>query len=118
MQHTVSRLDDLPGFAMAPGVTGRPLFGDRSMLNLVELEPGAIVAEHDHPHEQLTVILDGGMVLVVDGVELHLGPRDALAIPSGTRHAGIADATGCTVLDVFTPIREDMRARLAAAQAG
>lgn len=115
MQRTVPRLDALPGFTMAPGVTGRPLFGERSMLNYVELAGGSSVAEHDHPHEQLTVILTGGMILVVDGVEHHLGPLESMAIPSGTRHGGVADEGGCTVLDVFTPIRDDFRERLAEA---
>ena len=44
-------------FALADGVTAKALFGDGAMLNLVELEPNAIVARHSHPHEQLGLIL-------------------------------------------------------------
>jgi quercetin dioxygenase-like cupin family protein len=36
-------------FPMAAGVTARPLFGDGAMINLVELEPDAVVALHSHP---------------------------------------------------------------------
>jgi quercetin dioxygenase-like cupin family protein len=34
-------------------VSARALFGERAMLNLVELAPDALVALHSHPHEQL-----------------------------------------------------------------
>ena len=39
------------------------------MLNLVELEPNAVVTRHSHPHEQLGMILRGSMTLEVDGTE-------------------------------------------------
>jgi len=36
-----ARFDDVNAFAVADGVSGRPLFGGGAMLNLIELEPGA-----------------------------------------------------------------------------
>ena len=37
------------------------------MINLIELEPGATVPLHSHPHEQLGLVLRGMQALVVDG---------------------------------------------------
>jgi quercetin dioxygenase-like cupin family protein len=113
----IFRLDAIAPFAMADGVRARALFGDAAMLNLVELDPGAIVAEHSHPHEQLGIGLRGLITMVIDGEEHPLGPMDAMYIPSGTVHAGIAGPEGALVLDVFTPIREDFRALADAADA-
>ena len=113
----IFRLDALPPFAMAAGVRARALFGDGAMLNLVELDPGAIVAEHSHPHEQLGIGLSGVINMIIEGVETPLGPMDAMHIPSGVVHSGYAGPEGAVVLDVFVPIREDFRALADAALA-
>ena len=100
---------------LAPGVRMSPLFGEGAMLNLLEFEPGAQVPEHEHPHEQLGMILDGELVLLIDGVEHRLRSGHAYQIPGGTAHAAwTEDGTRCRVLDVFQPVREDYRQRAAA----
>lgn len=97
---------------LAPGVTMRPLFGERAMLNLLEFEPGATVPAHEHPHEQLGYVLEGELALTIAGVEHTLLPGDAYAIPGGTVHAAASEGR-CLVLDVFHPVREDYRERAA-----
>lgn len=96
---------------LAPGVTMRPLFGDGAMLNLLEFDPGARVPVHDHAHEQLGYVLEGELVLQIDGVEHRLRPGDAYRIAGGTPHAAWSDGR-CLVLDVFQPVREDYRQRV------
>ena len=96
-------------FALADGVTAKALFGDGAMLNLVELEPNAIVARHSHPHEQLGLILRGSMTLVVAGTDHVLEEMDGYTLPGGVEHEGIAGPEGALVLDVFQPVREDYR---------
>jgi quercetin dioxygenase-like cupin family protein len=110
MEATFARLDQVDPFALAEGVTGRPLFGTGVMMNLVECAPGAIVALHSHPHEQLGVILSGSLILEVDGEPHELGPMDAVALPGGVEHSAVAGPDGAVMLDVFTPVREDFRA--------
>jgi quercetin dioxygenase-like cupin family protein len=112
----ILRLDALDPFALADGVRARALFGDAAMLNLVELDPGGIVAEHSHPHEQLGIVLSGEIVMVIDGEERACHAMDAMHIPSGVVHAGIGGPEGAVVLDVFVPIREDFRALADGAQ--
>lgn len=99
----------IPAFGMADGVTAKPLFGEGAMLNLVELEPNAIVARHSHPHEQLGIILRGSMTLVVGGTAHPLEEMDGYTLPGGVEHEGIAGPEGALVLDVFQPVREDYR---------
>lgn len=107
----VERLADAPPHPLAAGVTMRPLFGDAAMLNLLEFEPGAQVPPHDHSHEQLGYVIDGELVLTIDGVEHRLGPGAAYAIPGGVEHAASSEGR-CLVLDVFQPVREDYRQRV------
>jgi quercetin dioxygenase-like cupin family protein len=112
----IVRLDAVAPFLLADGVHARALFGDSAMLNLVELEPGAVVPEHSHPHEQLGIGLSGLIVMIFDGEEHPLGPMDAMHIPSGVVHGAYAGPEGAVVLDVFVPVREDFRALAGAAE--
>lgn len=93
---------------LVPGVAMRPLFGEGAMLNLLELEPGAHVPVHDHPHEQLGYVIEGVLLLEIDGVEHELHPGDAFRIDGGTPH-GARAVEKCVALDVFQPVREDYR---------
>jgi quercetin dioxygenase-like cupin family protein len=99
----------LQSFELAKGVTAKALFGEGAMINLVDLEPGAIVARHSHPHEQLGLILRGSMTLVVRDADHVLEEMDAYCLPGGVEHEGIAGPDGALVLDVFRPVREDYR---------
>jgi quercetin dioxygenase-like cupin family protein len=103
-------LGDVSSFDVAEGIRMRALFGDGAMLNQVELDPGAAVSLHSHPHEQLGYVISGEIVMTIDGEDHRLGPGAAYVIPGGVEHGGAAGENGCHVLDVFLPIREDYRA--------
>ncbi len=59
MEPQFVHFDHVQPFELVEGVTGRPLFGEGAMLNLIELEPGAVVPLHSHEHEQLGIVLRG-----------------------------------------------------------
>ena len=103
--------DDIRAFDLAPGVSGRPLFGAGAMINVIEFAPDATVALHSHPHEQLGLCLRGVQVLVVDGVEHPIGPMEGYVLPGGVEHSAYCGPEGALVLDVFRPVREDYRER-------
>jgi unsaturated pyranuronate lyase len=111
MEPQFVRLEEVRPFELAPGVTGRPLFGEGAMLNLIRFEPGATVPLHSHPHEQLGVVLEGMQALVVDGIAHEFGPLEAYALPGGVEHSAYCGPDGALVLDVFQPVREDYRER-------
>jgi quercetin dioxygenase-like cupin family protein len=101
------RFDDVRAFTLVEGVSGRPLFGQRGMLNLIEFEPDAVVPLHSHPHEQLGIVLEGMQALVVDGVAHELTPMEGYVLPGGVEHSAYCGPEGAVVLDVFSPVRED-----------
>ena len=116
MEPQFIRFDDVVSFERAQGVSGRPLFGENAMINLIQFEPGAVVPLHSHPHEQLGIVLRGVQVLVVEGVEHPLGPMEGYVLPGGVEHSAHCGPEGATVLDVFQPVREDYRKRAQAAR--
>jgi quercetin dioxygenase-like cupin family protein len=108
----VSQVRDLTGggIELVPGVRMSPLFGDAAMINLLDFEPGARVDEHSHPHEQLGLVVEGVLVLAIDGVEHRLAAGHGYQIPGGVPHAAwTEEGVRCRVLDVFQPVREDYR---------
>jgi len=99
--------DRIKSFELVEGVTGRPLFGAGAMINMIELQPGAVVPLHSHPHEQLGIVLRGMQALVIDGVPHELGPMEGYVLPGGVGHSAYCGPEGALVLDIFQPVRED-----------
>ena len=107
MEPRFIRFDDVRPFLLTEGVSGRPLFGQLGMLNLIEFEPDSIVPPHSHPHEQLGIVLRGMQALVVDGVAHELVEMEGYVLPGGVEHSAYCGTEGALVLDVFSPVRED-----------
>lgn len=95
--------------AIFPGVSIRTTAGDQLMLSVVNLEPGSVVAEHSHPHEQMGLLVSGRLEFTIDGLTRILGPGDIWRIPGGVPHKVVALDAPAVALDIFHPIREDYR---------
>ena len=93
---------------LVPGHHGRFIHSERTTHVYWEIEPGAELPEHSHPHEQIVNVLEGTYELVVDGDSHVLSAGDVLVIPGGATHGGGAK-TACRILDVFSPVREEYR---------
>jgi quercetin dioxygenase-like cupin family protein len=92
---------------LAPGVTLRVFSSDRVMLSLVDLEPGAVVPPHQHPHEQLGIWLAGDAEATIGDNRKHVSAGDCYYIPGGTEHTFVTGHDGGQALDIFHPPRED-----------
>jgi quercetin dioxygenase-like cupin family protein len=98
---------DVPTQLLGPGVRIRTPYGDRIMLSLVEIDEGAVVPPHSHPHEQAGMVLEGLLELTIDGQSRTLETGEAYIIPGNATHSARAVNGRCRVIDVFSPIRED-----------
>jgi quercetin dioxygenase-like cupin family protein len=80
--------------------------GERGSIQHFHIEPGAVVPEHSHHHEQLGYIFDGVLTFVVDGEEVEIGPDDSYRLASEEPHAaenkGDVPVMG---IDIFCPPR-------------
>lgn len=97
--------------AMNPfaGVEMHAMEARQMTLSLVEMAPGAVIAEHEHPHEQIGYMVTGGGEFIIDGRSYQVGRGQMWRLPGGVRHKVIAGSEGLTAVDVFYPVREDMR---------
>lgn len=80
--------------------------GPDLMMVRVEFEAGAVGALHHHPHRQVSYVAAGRFEVTVDDerTELHVG--DCFYVSADRVHGVIAREAG-TLIDVFTPARED-----------
>ncbi|HKI17961.1 MAG TPA: cupin domain-containing protein [Isosphaeraceae bacterium] len=92
-----------------PGVELRTFAGTNLMLSVVRLEPGSVVLDHSHPHEQMGMLIEGRLEFTIGGVTRILVPGDMWRIPGGVTHRVKALDQPALALDVFHPIREDYR---------
>jgi quercetin dioxygenase-like cupin family protein len=100
-------IKDVEALEVLPGCRLRTPYSENLMLSYLEMDAGAIVPLHDHPHEQGGMLLKGRMELTI-GDEVKICEAGSMfLIPPNTPHKAVAVDGPCVVLDVFTPIRED-----------
>jgi quercetin dioxygenase-like cupin family protein len=100
---------DCSHYEIFPGVHIYTTAGDGVMLSLVEFEPGAVVEEHSHPHEQMGLMLEGEAQFIIGDEKRIVREGQMWRIPGGVPHKVIAGDRPVRALDVFHPIREDYR---------
>lgn len=78
------------------------------MSVLVQFDQGAIGTPHAHDaHDQIAFVVSGAFEAVIDGVKRVLRPGDAFIAPRLTEHGVVALEPDSTLLDQFSPRRDD-----------
>jgi quercetin dioxygenase-like cupin family protein len=83
-------------YAQAPGLKRTELQdrdmsipGRHAVQARVEFEPGAGVGRHTHPGDEISVVLEGSLLLEIDGQPPRtIKAGEAFLVPAGTIHAG------------------------------
>ena len=101
-------IDAMPSKTIAPGFHAKIFHTETMTFSYVNVDAGATLPPHSHPHEQISKLISGEFDLIVDGETIPLTPGNAYAIPSNVPHTGKAH-TECVILDIFSPVREDMK---------
>jgi quercetin dioxygenase-like cupin family protein len=101
--------DECARHTIFAGVQIKTCAAEKMMLSLATLQPGAVVEEHSHPHEQVGMVIEGRVIFSIGGEEKTLGPWDMFRIPGNVKHRVVALDATAKVLDIFCPIREDYR---------
>ena len=104
---TWARRSEVPPFSPAPGIKVQPVIGESLMTCWIAMEPGAVVAEHSHPNEQLGVVVEGSVSITAEGETREMMVGDAYVVPKDLAHRGVAGANGVVLVETFVPIREE-----------
>lgn len=101
-------LSDIREKEMLPGFRARMHHAERMTVSFWDVDAGATLPEHSHPHEQITTILRGTFEMTVAGEKKVIEPGDVVIIPPAAKHSAKA-LTDCYIMDAFSPVREDYR---------
>ncbi len=99
--------DEVPPIKIAAGVSIRAPYGQNLMLSRVEIDEGAVVPSHHHPHEQGGMLLSGRLEFTLGEETRTAEAGEAFLIPPDVSHSVVAIDGPAVILDIFTPIRED-----------
>jgi quercetin dioxygenase-like cupin family protein len=102
-------LADIPPLPIWTGVLARAVEGREVTFAIVELDPNAVVGQHQHPNEQLGIILKGSLRFNIGDESRDLCVGDTYVIPADVPHDAVAGPEGAVVVDVFAPVRADWR---------
>ena len=81
----------------------------------VRLDAGNWLFRQGQPEDGLYILASGRLEIVMEGaagteaIVSDLRPGDTYAIPSHVPHHVVVGPDGCTVVDVFAPVREDWK---------
>jgi quercetin dioxygenase-like cupin family protein len=113
VQYILSK-DDCVRMNPFAGVQMSAMEAEKMTLSVVEMEAHAVIDEHSHPHEQIGYMVEGEAEFVVDGKSVRVRAGQMWRLPGGVPHKVIAGDGPMRAVDVFYPVREDMRGQWSA----
>jgi len=105
---------DVPLIELGPGSKSHIISAERITASFVVAEPNIYFASHHHKPEQIAIITDGACDYIVDGKIYHLEEGDVLIVPSNVEHGNYISDRGLRMIEVFSPPRHDLVAKLEA----
>ncbi len=94
---------------LLPGVETKTFWGEKMLISLVDLVPGATIPSHQHPHEQVGTVIRGEFDLTIGDESRHVRPGDVYIIPSQVSHSVKVGTEAVQVFEVFSPVREEYK---------
>ncbi len=98
------RWDEIALEKVTEMVSRKIISGEQCMIAQGYLKRGALVPVHVHDAEQMTYVLQGSLLFVVDGEEVTVREGEVVHVPAGVPHQ--AEALEDTFeMDIFSPLR-------------
>jgi quercetin dioxygenase-like cupin family protein len=91
---------------LSPTIGRRMLNTETMTVAWITLAKGAVVPRHEHPNEQVATVLEGRLRFRVDGAEFEAAAGETVPLAANVPHE-VEALEDSTVLDVFSPVRDD-----------
>ena len=99
--------DSVPVEQLEPGVERQMIVGEKLMICRLRIAPHVVTPEHDHPHEQMTIVERGRVLFTIGAEQRTAQAGDVLHFPPDTWHGATMLDEEVILIDIFSPIRED-----------
>jgi quercetin dioxygenase-like cupin family protein len=83
---------------------------DQLMMAVIDFNDGPTDAPdppHSHPHEQVSYVVAGKIILFLGNEETRLGPGDIFTVPPNIPHTVQLLAQHVRLVDTFHPVRDE-----------
>jgi quercetin dioxygenase-like cupin family protein len=95
---------------VAEGIQRQMVVGEGLMVCRFRFAPFLVTPEHEHPHEQMSIVVSGRVRFFIEGNERIAVPGDVLHFPPRCWHGATMMDEEVVLIDIFTPVREDFLA--------
>jgi len=99
--------DSIPIEQVAEGIQRQMVVGEALMICRFRFAPFLVTPEHEHPHEQMSIVVSGRVRFFIEGTERIASPGDVLHFPPRCWHGATMMDEEVVLIDIFTPVRED-----------
>jgi quercetin dioxygenase-like cupin family protein len=103
------KLENLLQAEMLPGIRRRAVWMEGVMLTFFTFVPYAVVPEHAHANEQITIVTQGAMAFKLGTERRVLRAGEGVCIPPGVRHGAQILGEPTEAYDAWSPPREDYK---------
>lgn len=107
MKALVTDWDSVPIEKTADGIERQMIVGQNMTMCRFRFEPFVVTEEHSHPHEQMTLVVQGKVKFIISGEERVVSAGDVLHFPPHNRHGATMLDEEVILIDIFSPVRED-----------
>ncbi|MCX7703449.1 MAG: cupin domain-containing protein [Planctomycetota bacterium] len=101
---TFSHLNDVPSEEVTPGVRVRHIYLKNTLLSIIEYAPNASIPTHRHPHEQISLVLEGTVEETIGKEKKRLRKGGIASVRSDVLHSSKAGRNGAKVLCAASPV--------------
>jgi len=102
-------IPELQATEMLPGMDRRAVWLEKVMITFFTFQPHAVVPEHAHENEQITVVTRGALEFTLGEETRILRPGDGVLIPAQIPHRALVLEELTEAYDAWGPPREDYK---------
>ena len=97
----------IPIEQVSEGIERQMVVGDNLMICRFRFAPFLVTPEHEHPHEQMSIVVSGRVRFFIEGTERIASAGDVLHFPPNCWHGATMMDEEVVLIDIFSPVRED-----------
>lgn len=97
----MANLNDVPAGPAYSTTHGSLVAGERAMCGLMRIPRGTGARAHSHPNEQWTYVLEGELLIDIDGVKARVTPGFLVYMPANVVHSATASPDADVVFLTF-----------------
>ncbi len=107
MEALITDWDSIPVEKISDGIERQMVVGQNLMICRLKFDPFVVTPAHSHPHEQVTLVMQGKVKFILGDDEKIMSAGDVLHFPSNHWHGATMLDEEVVLIDIFSPIRED-----------